>query len=34
LKMAKIQGLDGRVDNRKITILNIDSILNYFYFEP
>jgi hypothetical protein len=28
LKMAKIQGSDGRINNkRKIAILNIDSIL-------
>jgi hypothetical protein len=26
--MAKIQGSDGRMDKRKIAILNIDSILN------
>jgi hypothetical protein len=29
LKMTKIQGSDGRIDNRKIAILNIDSILNW-----
>jgi hypothetical protein len=28
LKMAKIQGSDGRIDKCKIAILNIDSILN------
>jgi hypothetical protein len=34
LKMTKIQGLDGRIDKRKIAILIIDFILNYYYFEP
>jgi hypothetical protein len=28
LKMAKIQGSDGRIDKGKIAILNIDSILD------
>jgi hypothetical protein len=28
LKMAKIQGSDGRMDKCKIAILNIDSILD------
>jgi hypothetical protein len=28
--MAKMQGSDGRIDKRKIAILNIDSILNCF----
>jgi hypothetical protein len=30
LKMAKIQCADGQMDNRKIAILNIDSVLNNF----
>jgi hypothetical protein len=28
LKMAKIQGSDGRIDKRKIAILKIDCILD------
>jgi hypothetical protein len=33
-KMVKIQGSDGRMDKRKIAILNIDSILNKNFFGP
>jgi hypothetical protein len=32
LKMAKIQGSDGLMGKRKIAILNIDSILNNFFW--
>jgi hypothetical protein len=29
MEMVKIQGSDGRIDKRKIAILNIDSILSF-----